>query len=467
MKSAHLVALLSLGTWAWACGPTLGTANDGGADASDDSPPSWILGDAGLVDRGPVQKPLRSFCGIASNPGDMPLGTDAASSALRQGYFDAAIDLGGVMIRRDFVWSEIEPQKGTFDYTAYDALVAEAQTRGVTLLGTLDYGVGWANASSGGDIDYPPTNPNDYATYAAAVAARYAGKVDTWEIWNEPNNGFRFWKPTLSGDPAAYGALLEASFTSIHAAAPSAQVMLGGTVFTPQLIEGAIPWLEDAYTAHPDLAAHFDVMGVHTYMAYPPQNPPEMGQLDDAPLDQKLQMHAWLLDQHGAGSKPIWITELGWPVYGTVDEATQAHFTVRATLIAARQGATGIFLYTLRDGPNPTAFPPEDAFGLLHHDSSPKPVYGALKAMLATLGDMWATADAAPVDGLPPDGMAILFRDGTGKAAVAVWAMTTTTTALWRGGVATVLDETGATVTTVGGGGSVNVGPAVTYVVPQ
>ena len=444
-----------------ACSPG-SNAGDGGADASDESPPSW-LGDAGLVARDPVQVPLRAMCGIASNPGDFPLGADATSAALRQGYFDSANALGGVMIRRDFTWNEIEPAKGTFDFTAYDELVAEAESANVKLLGTLDYGVAWANAGSGGDVAYPPTDPQDYADYAAAVAARYAGKVDDWEIWNEPNNGFRFWKPTLSGDPAAYGALLEDTFASIHAAAPSAHVLLGGTVFTPQLIEGAIPWLEDAYAAHQDLATHFDVAGVHTYASYPPQSPPELGELADPPLDAKIQMHAWLLAQHGAAATPIWITEIGWPVYDAVDEATQARFTVRATLVAARQGASGVFWYTLRDGPNPTAFPPEDAFGLLHHDSSPKPVFTALQAMLTVLGDLAPQADAAPIS-LPDDARAVVFR-GNGKTVVAAWTIASSETITWNGPSATVLDQSGAQTGTIAEGAPLALGPDVTYVV--
>lgn len=404
------------------------------------------------------------MCGIASNPGDFPLGTDATSSALRQGYFDSANALGGVMIRRDFTWSEIEPAKGAFDFGAYDALVAQAQAAKVKLLGTLDYGVPWANASSNGDLDYPPTNPQDFADFAGAVAARYAGQVDAWEIWNEPNNGFRFWKPTLSGDPAAYGALLEGAFDSIHAAAPSARVLLGGTVFTPQLIEGAIPWLEDAYAAHPDLARHFDVAGVHTYAAYPPQSPPELGQLADPPLEDKIEMHAWLLAQHGASATPIWITELGWPVYDAVDEAAQARFTVRATLIAARAGASGVFWYTLRDGPNPTAFPPEDAFGLLHHDSSPKPVFGALQTMLGVLGDLAPQSGDAPIGGLPSDGRAIVFSGG-GKTAVAAWTVSSNAAVTWTGGAADVIAQSGAAVGSVAASSPLALSPDVTYVV--
>ena len=82
------------------------------------------------------------------------------------------------------------------------------------------------------------------------------------------------------------------------------------------------------------------------------------------------------------GERPGWdeglwkqITELGWPVYGSVDEAVQARFLVRSTLLAVRAGAEGVFWYTLRDGPRPQDFPPEDAFGLLHPDTPPKPAY--------------------------------------------------------------------------------------------
>jgi hypothetical protein len=449
-----------LGVLCGACSPDA-AQGDGGADAAVDSPPSW-LGDAGLFPRDPVQAPLRSMCGLASNPGDFPLGTDSTSSALRQGYFDSLKALGATMIRRDFIWNDIEPTQGTYDFTGYDALVAQAATNNAKLLGTFDYGVAWANASSGGDNAYPPTNPQDYADYTAKTAARYAGQVNDWEIWNEPNNGLRFWKPTLSGDPVAYGALLGTAFTSIHAAAPSAQVLLGGTVFTPQIIEGGIPFLEDAYTAHADLATHFDVAGIHTYAAYPPQNAPEVGVLSDPPLDAKIQMHSWLLSQHGASATPMWITEIGWPVFGTVDEPTQARFTVRATLIAAREGASGVFWYTLRDGPNPGAFPPEDAFGLLHNDSTPKPVFAALTEMLALLGDLSPQKDVAPLSDLAGDARAVVFRGG-GKNTVAAWSVTSTQSATWTGSPATMIDEMGKSQTPIASNASVSIGPDVTY----
>src|SRR5262245_16522181 len=103
----------------------------GGDEASPETEPAAIaapawLGEAGLVVRPPVPVPLHELCGLASNPDDLPVGDDARSTAMRRGYFDAARDLGGVMIRRDFLWHEIEPSRGTFDFRAYDRFVAEA-----------------------------------------------------------------------------------------------------------------------------------------------------------------------------------------------------------------------------------------------------------------------------------------------------------------------------------------------------
>jgi len=469
-------------------------STDAAADAGSepDTGPSW-LGDAGLLERAPVARPLHELCGIASNPGDMPLGADARSASLRKGYFDAALDLGGVMIRRDFLWSQIEPERGRFTWDRYDALVAEASARGVRLLGLLAYGVPWANAATvGGRDTFPPDDPDDFAAFARAASARWRGKVAAWEIWNEPNNGFRFWEPTTSGDPAAYARLLVRAHAAVKEASPETPVLLGGTVFTPQLIEGAIPWLERAYAAEPALPRSFDVAGIHTYALYPPQRAPELGEGADPPLEAKIQMHAWLLAKHGAGDRPMWITELGWPTWGEVDAPAQARLMVRATILAVRAGASGVFWYTLRDGPNPTAFPPEDAFGLLGNDhvapsaadggaadggasdggasdggreATPKPVYRALRALLRTVGERWATAERAPVTGLPADGHAVVFRGASGPEVIAAWTVTTPSASVVIDRAGEVLDLYGDRRGAVARGGALPVGPDVTYVV--
>lgn len=162
---------------------------------TDDAGPGW-LGDAGLTVRAPEARPLHSLLGISA---DLPLGADPTSVARRKASLDAAIDLGGVMIRRDFAWNDIEPMKGMSDYSGYDRVVNDATLRGVRLLPILDYGVKWANAAAT-DEYFPPTDPADFARFAGATAQRYQGKMVAWEVWNEPNNGFRFWKGAPSAE---------------------------------------------------------------------------------------------------------------------------------------------------------------------------------------------------------------------------------------------------------------------------
>ncbi len=457
-----------------ACGdgePASAPASDAGEDR-----PVW-LGEMGLRTRTPVARPLHTLCGIASNPGDMPLGNDARSAALRRGYFDAAIDLGGVMIRRDFLWHEIEPDRGRFVWDDYDRLVDEAGARGVRLLGMLGYGVPWANpATENGSTTFPPADPRDFAAFAGATAGRYGGRVAAWEIWNEPNNGWRFWKPKLSGDPRAYGDLVAATHPAIASAAPGTPVLLAGTVFVPQIIQGAMPWLTEAYAARPDLARSFDIAGIHTYEKYPPYRAPELDDDEDPPLEAKIQMHAWLLEKNGGGDKPIWITEIGWPVWSRVDARDQARFDVRATILAANAGAEGIFWYTLRDGPHPENIPPEDAFGLLGNDqdvdagreATPKPSYIALRALLKVVGERWPVQESAALEGLPADARAVVFRGASGGAVTAVWTVTTeSATARIATGSFDVVGQDGASIGRADAGGVVSIGPDVTYLVAR
>src|SRR5207248_1378000 len=53
---------------------------------------------------------------------------------------------------------------------------------------------------------FPPDNPADFARYARTVAHHYRRQAIGFEIWNEQNEGWRFWPP--HEDPAAYGRLL-------------------------------------------------------------------------------------------------------------------------------------------------------------------------------------------------------------------------------------------------------------------
>jgi len=430
---ACVACALTAGCTATTTQPDAGSTPD--ASAGADAGP--VLCDAlsgELLPRPPSSKRLRDICGLASTGGQQPIGDSAWSTFRRDRFLDAAVDLGGVMIRRDVRWSEIERIRGTFDFSVYDTMLDEMDARGIRFLGNLAYGNPWATSTPQADEFFPPDDPQDFARFAGETARHFAGRVVAWEIWNEPNAGFRFWKGVdLSGDPYAYADLLAAAGQAIHEADPTTPVMLGGTVFTPQYIEGAIPWLDAAWRHRPDLGSTFEIAGIHTYQSYPPTVAPEIGLgnglATDPPLADKVAAHSCLLQMHHAPTKAIWITEMGWPVFQNIDEATHARFMVRSTLLAAKAGVDGVFWYTLRDGPDPTSFPPEDAFGLQHNDidensmrdASPKPAYGALKAMLTLAGDLHVLASPPPWE--TTDVQGVMFGADSDVTAAAGWTL--------------------------------------------
>jgi len=73
---------------------------------------------------------------------------------------------------------------GTWD--RLDLLVAGAAQRGITLHLTLTGPVPkWATKARRDHVTRP--RPTEFRRWATAVGRRYAGAIDTWSIWNEPN----------------------------------------------------------------------------------------------------------------------------------------------------------------------------------------------------------------------------------------------------------------------------------------
>ena len=58
-------------------------------------------------------------------------------------------------VRLDFLWSDIEPQRGNFDFTKYDCIVGLLRAKGIHILGILHYSTDWASAC--GKWNCPPS----------------------------------------------------------------------------------------------------------------------------------------------------------------------------------------------------------------------------------------------------------------------------------------------------------------------
>ena len=126
-------------------------------------------------------------------------------------------------IRQQVRWADFEPSKGNILFGPLDAIVNVAQANGVNVLFSVVTSPTWARADH--LTNAPPDNFNDYGDFVAALARRYDGKVQAYEIWNE-ENFTREWAPTVNS--GAYVELLKVAFHRIKAVDPKVVVVSGG-----------------------------------------------------------------------------------------------------------------------------------------------------------------------------------------------------------------------------------------------
>lgn len=363
------------------------------ADVPGDVPPD-APADLPPVDAGPDLPPVepRPFVpGLSTHVSPW----DPVSRAQEMDLDRAA---GMEVLRTDFIWSQIEPAPGDFRFDGYDQMVADAESRGMRMLVLLVYSNALYESVPGSTSSLDPAA---YARFAAACAARYGTRVAGYEVWNEPNLD-RFWTPRA--DPAAYGALLKAAAAAIRRECPACTVVSGGLAQAG----GMGPWrpwtfLEEAWLAHPDLGDAFDVLALHPYTVFQWLSPEEDNETGSLPV--MIDRARLLLAAHGT-TKPLWVTEGGWPSappppagpetppFPNVDNVDQARYLVRGQVLAASRGVEMFLWYTTFDGPLSGGDSSENWFGLMGHDPDAsddvppalKPSYAAARTMNTLVG---------------------------------------------------------------------------------
>jgi len=112
-------------------------------------------------------------------------------------------------------WFANEPEPGKFQW--HDEVINGLRQAGINLLGLPDNPPKWAKfepAKEGHLFDTAA-----YGKYCEEAARHYAGKIDYWELWNEPYMG-----DGVSG-PEPFGAIMQAGYAGIKRGNPNAQVV--------------------------------------------------------------------------------------------------------------------------------------------------------------------------------------------------------------------------------------------------
>ena len=187
-------------------------------------------------------------------------------------------------VRTDFDCREVKWLEGDGDWSRWDKVIDSATAAGLDPLVQL---------SGGADASVIFAHLDKWRSFVRRSVTRYRDRVRHWEVWNE-ENGETFWRDVNATN---YVKLLRATSEEIRAADPTAKVLLGGLAHVPT------NYIEQVYRAGgKDL---FDIMNVHPYTR---PDPPERRMIREL-ADLKAVMA-----KHGDGDKPVWITEIGWPV---------------------------------------------------------------------------------------------------------------------------------------------------------
>ena len=368
---------------------------------------------------------------VASNANFVPGNTLAQRTANYRRLYNAGVRA----IRVDLNWVQIEPPGKPlhdYDFRDRDREVRAITGAGLRVIGILAYGhpdyssrgtfVGSTPAGGGvppfyvlGAQYFPPDDPAQFARYARTVARHYGREVIAWEVWNEENEGWRFWPP--HEDPAAYGRLLCAADRALTAVDPHTPVLFGGVFFPAvQDLPGTSGphFVDQAYAANARLGRCYDAMAYHPY-PYPFTAPELDVPIRGSVLSAADQMRA-VLSRHGDGRKPLWITEVGWPTHSRaygVSEAKQAEYVARMQAATFAQRLPVLTWYTYGDYADPTGLNQEAYFGFFRPDGTAKPSYTALSTFGRVFRGSRFAVDRSRALGLPPGA---LFKGGRGFA---------------------------------------------------
>lgn len=309
---------------------------------------------------------------------------DQDNAMTRATVLDQLVQANVGWVRIDVAWSGCQPVKaGAWDETymaRLDTRIAEARQRGLKVLLMTYWAPFWATAAGTAATaakNGQPKTPETYGVFLAELATRYQGRVEHFEMWNEPDLD-TFW---ASKSPTDFARMVRAAYPIAKQRAPWATFILAA----PTYLGLATKWFEQLFAA--GVVGCYDVLALHPYMS----------PSDDPPQTDVATKRNWSIVgirdvqtmQHANGDKsPIWVTEFGWSTHATavdakpykkgVSEAAQATYTVDALRMLESLGIECAFVYT--DTDTTSADVHEANFGLLRKDLTPKPVVGSLRA---------------------------------------------------------------------------------------
>ena len=283
---------------------------------------------------------------------------------------DLIQEAGFGWVKQNVGWRDVEgAEKGAFNWYFTDRIVQDAEERGLKVLFRLDSEPAWAALEKGvRSRNGPPEDPQDLGDFCHVLAERYHGRVQAYQVWNEPNLA-REWGG-YAPDPKGYVELLRACYIGIKSADPEALVVSAGLAPTGTGLPAAIPdtdYLIEMYEA--GAAPYFDALGLNApgYKAPPEVSPSEAAASERYGRQRFFcfrhveDMRQIMVDQ-GDADKQVVILEMGWTTdprpespyhWHAVTPEEKADYLTRAFAYAEEEWAPWMGLINVLSIPDP------------------------------------------------------------------------------------------------------------------
>ncbi len=236
------------------------------------------------------------------------------------------VDAGFQVVRQEFAWSDIEAQRGSFDWSQYDNIVADLSRRGLSIIAVVSRTPPWARSiGMASETNAPPRDPAMLETFIQALTSRYGDAIGFVQLWDDPNTSAGWGGEAATG--ADFAPYLEAFWQGARAGEPSVRIV------TPELAPFAdspggqsdLVFLDALYVA--GSSNYFDIVGITLDGGV---FSPDDRRVSDTHLNMsRAILYRELMVRRSDSATPIWATSFGWAANDSISREEQAEFVAR------------------------------------------------------------------------------------------------------------------------------------------
>jgi hypothetical protein len=232
-------------------------------------------------------------------------------------------------------WPYVEPTRGKFNWSRLDSFVNAASVHKTSYMFSEAGVPSWAAADGstcrlqslfGRYCSSSVSAEEDWDRFVTALVTRYKGRIQVYELWNEPQN-------TFTGTIAELVTLTQHEHNIIRAIDPAA------TIISPSMISYGDAYL-DKYFATGG-TRDIDAVAMHGY----PNPSVDVAEFISGSVTAGIKA---VMNKYGLSVKPLWDTEGSWGDQSSgaiVDPELQTAFIARDYLLHWSSGISRLYWY--------------------------------------------------------------------------------------------------------------------------